>query len=560
MRVQMKNQTIEQRLRYSYGMILGIVIIIVVSAILSLIYSGNQLSDFYKQPYHGVQATMELSEELEKTEKNILKSVLLQNESSKEYIEEAKASFESMDTQLENLKNYSGGMSRLYQQLEAFLAECEELKTSIYDAVISENYETALQIYNNQANLLFQEAKKTLVQMRDKSLVIAKEYLGRANVIRGMIVGVNVLLLCCGSYLIYRVVRRTAHQIVGPLHLLEVETKKMASGQLAIQLDYDSQDEIGSLAMNMKQMAGMLEEIISHIGQVTKAMADNDFSITLDKDYVGDFVEIKEYLRMLIQSVHKIIVEITKSSTEMAKGSDQLAVISNSMASEAMGQSKQIEQLITSLHEVISHIQWSIGATTKTKEKVYQCAAISKKGLSEMQEMVSALENIRAHSTQIQKVMGYMQDFAKRTKLLALNASIESARCGDAGNGFAVVADEIRVLAEQSAASAMEVNTFLERALEASNNGSSIAIRTNQSFSELENCIKEVKSLVEHTTLKLEQEEKRITDVNKGLDEVTLSTQKGTARAQETLAASELLQNKANELKNIVLKYKIRTD
>ena len=162
----MKNQTIEQRLRYSYGMILGIVIIIVVSAILSLIYSGNQLSDFYKQPYHGVQATMELSEELEKTEKNILKSVLLQNESSKEYIEEAKASFESMDTQLENLKNYSGGMSRLYQQLEAFLAECEELKTSIYDAVISENYETALQIYNNQANLLFQEAKKTLVQMR----------------------------------------------------------------------------------------------------------------------------------------------------------------------------------------------------------------------------------------------------------------------------------------------------------------------------------------------------------------------------------------------------------
>ena len=177
-----------------------------------------------------------------------------------------------------------------------------------------------------------------------------------------------------------------------------------------------------------------------------------------------------------------------------------------------------------------------------------------------MQEMVSALENIRAHSTQIQKVMGYMQDFAKRTKLLALNASIESARCGDAGNGFAVVADEIRVLAEQSAASAMEVNTFLERALEASNNGSSIAIRTNQSFSELENCIKEVKSLVEHTTLKLEQEEKRITDVNKGLDEVTLSTQKGTARAQETLAASELLQNKANELKNIVLKYKIRTD
>lgn len=556
----MKNQTIEQRLRYSYGMILGIVIIIVVSAILSLIYSGNQLSDFYKQPYHGVQATMELSEELEKTEKNILKSVLLQNESSKEYIEEAKASFESMDTQLENLKNYSGGMSRLYQQLEAFLAECEELKTSIYDAVRSENYETALQIYNNQVNLLFQEAKKTLVQMRDKSLVIAKEYLGRANVIRGMIVGVNVLLLCCGSYLIYRVVRRTSHQIVGPLHLLEVETKKMASGQLAIQLNYDSQDEIGSLAMNMKQMAGMLEEIISHIGQVTKAMADNDFSITLDKDYVGDFVEIKEYLRMLIQSVHKIIVEITKSSTEMAKGSDQLAVISNSMASEAMGQSKQIEQLITSLHEVISHIQWSIGATTKTKEKVYQCAAISKKGLSEMQEMVSALENIRAHSTQIQKVMGYMQDFAKRTKLLALNASIESARCGDAGNGFAVVADEIRVLADQSAASAMEVNTFLERAMEASNNGSSIAIRTNQSFSELENCIKEVKSLVEHTTLKLEQEEKRITDVNKGLDEVTLSTQKGTARAQETLAASELLQNKANELKNIVLKYKIRTD
>ncbi|MBB5713184.1 methyl-accepting chemotaxis protein [Sphingomonas aerophila] len=71
-------------------------------------------------------------------------------------------------------------------------------------------------------------------------------------------------------------------------------------------------------------------------------------------------------------------------------------------------------------------------------------------------------ENLRAHSQAISSILDVIRALGSRTKLLALNASIEAARAGDAGRGFSVVAQEVKSLAEQTTRAANDVETKID--------------------------------------------------------------------------------------------------
>ena len=68
---------------------------------------------------------------------------------------------------------------------------------------------------------------------------------------------------------------------------------------------------------------------------------------------------------------------------------------------------------------------------------------------------------IAKETSSIGNIIATIDEIARRTNLLSLNASIEAARAGAAGKGFSVVAEEIRMLAEQSAVSAGEIGNII---------------------------------------------------------------------------------------------------
>jgi methyl-accepting chemotaxis protein-2 (aspartate sensor receptor) len=86
------------------------------------------------------------------------------------------------------------------------------------------------------------------------------------------------------------------------------------------------------------------------------------------------------------------------------------------------------------------------------------------RALTDLQASSDRTQANATRVTEIQDVLGLLNDIADQTALLALNAAIEAARAGEAGRGFAVVADEVRRLAERSKAAASEIAALAQGA------------------------------------------------------------------------------------------------
>ena len=79
----------------------------------------------------------------------------------------------------------------------------------------------------------------------------------------------------------------------------------------------------------------------------------------------------------------------------------------------------------------------------------------------ENKETVDSVVSLNERTKAVQNIIATISGISTQTHLLALNASVEAARAGDAGKGFEVVAEEIRRLSEQTKAATENISDIL---------------------------------------------------------------------------------------------------
>ena len=245
-----------------------------------------------------------------------------------------------------------------------------------------------------------------------------------------------------------------------------------------------------------------------------------------------------------------ILTDSMKTLTDrVTAASTQISAASRTLAEGSGQQAAAIEETSSSLEEMSSMTKRNAENSQNANALARQTREAADKGVSDMQEMNTAMAAIKVSSDDIAKIIKTIDEIAFQTNILALNAAVEAARAGESGMGFAVVADEVRNLAQRSAQAAKETASKIEGAITKTAQGVNLSQKVTETLNVIVTKARQVDELATEVANASREQTQGITQINTAVAQMDKVTQSNAASAEETAAAAEDLNSQAQVMR-----------
>jgi len=287
----------------------------------------------------------------------------------------------------------------------------------------------------------------------------------------------------------------TSKQIKQSTDNLQAQFEAVASGQLGSQAKVYGEDELGLLADSFNRMArnilttmtdsqrraaeqeqakeNLQRQVIRLLDDVEGAARGD---LTVQAEVTADVLgAVADSFNLTIQNLREIVQQVKAAARQVNRSATDSSEFARSLSSDALRQAEDLAVTLNSVQMMTDSIQ-RVAESARQAENVARGAATTAlkggeavertvEGILAIRETVAEttrkVKRLAQSSQEISKIVALISSIASRTNLLALNASIEAARAGDAGRGFAIVADEVRQLADRAAKASKQIEQIV---------------------------------------------------------------------------------------------------
>lgn len=459
----------------------------------------------------------------------------------------------------------------LYSDLEVEDATINSLRNRIepLHKELHASAGTALELYANdkeQAQLYYQETilpnLSTLVGLLDnvveQSSSLCDAYTTRLNrTIMFMHLSTAVCLVLAMASLASLVVYVLRH-VVKPLIYITEQVHPLRDGNLSLNMDYRSDNELGDLVRTLKESMKHIQEYVEDIDRVMAELARGNFNVSTSVRYVGDFQSIEEALGLFTVSISEAMSSIMKAEEQVETYAEKLSGGAQSLAQGATDQASAVEEL----YAMVDEISRSSAKNVEAVGDARHCAKLTSEQVTlssqHMRKMVAAMGDIAEASKQISKIIATIEDIASQTNLLALNAAVEAARAGEAGKGFAVVATEVRNLASKSAEAVKATKSLIENSVSATDRGGQIVSEVSESLKQVQGLVLESDKAINSIAEAIHQEAEALSQVSIGIGQISSVVQTNSESSEESAAVSTELFEQVNLLEEKTKMFRLK--